>query len=129
MFSKFLMSICCAFSFVGAAHGVKFEKTIGRISYTLDSETKTALVNKVFSYWPEDSKLILPAFVIYDGSLFKIVDVSPDAFKALFMDITETNVPHTINKTESNKKEFQKLEKNLDEVSKATIEDYFKTPN
>lgn len=119
----------CAFSFVGAAHGVKFEKTIGRISYTLDSETKTALINKVYAYWPEDLKVILPAFVKYDGVFFKVVDVAKDAFITIDLGISEINVPRTINKTESNKKEFLKINKSLDEASKRTIEDYFKTPN
>ena len=125
MFSKFLMGICCAFSFIGTANAIKFEKTIGRISYTLNSETKTASINKVFSFWEEDSKLFLPAFVEYDDTFFKVTDASEDAFKALFIDITETNIPHTIKKNEKNKRSFSRLLKTSDEVSKKTIEDYF----
>lgn len=128
MFSKFLMSICCAFSFIGTANAIKFEKTIGRMSYTLDSTTKTASINKVFSYWEEDSKLFLPAFVKYDDTFFKVTDASEDAFTALFVDIKETNIPHTIKKNEKNKRSFSKLFKNLDEISTATIEDFFKAP-
>lgn len=127
MFSKFLMSVCCAVSFVGAAHGVNFKATVGRISYILNTTNNTATINKVYSYWAEDSKIVLPAFVKYDDTLFKVIDVYQDAFKSLALDISEINVPHTINKTESNKKEFTKIQQSLDEISKATIEDYFRT--
>ena len=127
MFSKFLLSVCCAFSFVGAAHGVKFKATVGRISYILNSANNTASINKVYAYWPEDLKVSLPAFVKYDDTFFKVIDVSPDAFKTLALDISEINVPHTINKTEANKNEYFKILKNLDEVSKVTIKDYFKS--
>lgn len=129
MVSKFLMSMFCAFSFVGAAQGVKFEQTIGRISYTLDSETKTALINKVYAYWIEDLKVVLPAFVKYDGEVFKVTDIGEDAFITIGLEINEINVPSTINKTKTNKEEFLKINKSLDESSKKKIEDYFKTLN
>lgn len=125
MFSKFLMGICCAFSFIGTANAVKFEKTIGRISYTLNSETKTALINKVYAYWIEDLKVVLPAFVKYDGEVFKVTDIGEDAFITIGLEINEINIPPTINKTKANKEEFLKINKSLDEVSKKTIEDYF----
>lgn len=125
MFSKFLMSVCCAFSFIGTANAVKFEKTIGRISYTLNSETKTALINKVYAYWIEDLKVVLPAFVKYDGEIFKVTDIGEDAFITIGLEINEINIPPTINKTKANKEEFLKINKSLDEVSKKTIEDYF----
>lgn len=133
MMSKFFKKLsigCCTlcFAFISISHAVKFEKTIGRISYILDTSNNTAKINKVFSYYPNDSKLVLPAFVKYDGTLFKVVKVSSKAFKALLVDITEINIPHTITKTESNKKAFTDTLSKLDDFSKATINDYFDLP-
>ena len=126
-FSKILLNICCAFSFVIPTYGTQFEKCIGRISYMLDSTKKTASINKVFSYWEGDSKVFLPAFVKFNGALFKVVKLSKGSLKALLVDISEINVPHTILKTAENKKVFAEIFDGLDEISKATIEDFFET--
>ena len=93
----------------------------------LDSTTKTASINKVFSYWEGDSKVFLPAFVKFNGALFKVVKLSKGSLKALLVDISEINVPHTILKTAENKKVFAEIFDGLDEISKATIEDFFET--
>lgn len=126
MFSRFMAFLLTLLVITPLAHTVKFKTTIDRVIYTLDTETKTATINRVYVYWPEESKVRLPMFVKYDDTLFKVTDISNDAFKNYVAeDISEINVPKTIKKTEENKNEYLKIFKCLSEKNKNEIIDFF----
>lgn len=130
MFSKFvsclISSLIATLFFAPSSQTIKFKTTIGRVSYILDTVTKTASINRVYVYWPEDTKVILPIFLKYVDVFFKVTDIDNDAFKNyVSLDISEINVPKTINKTKENKNEYLKIFKGLSEKNKAEIIDFF----
>lgn len=126
MFSRFMTFLLTFLLITPSSQTIKFKTTIGRVSYILDTVTKTASINRVYVYWPEDSKVILPIFVKYVDVFFKVTNINKDAFKNyVSLDISEINVPKTINKTEENKNEYLKIFKGLSEKNKAEIIDFF----
>lgn len=126
MFSRFMTFLLTFLLITPSSQTIKFKTTIGRVSYILDTVTKTASINRVYVYWPEDSKVILPIFVKYVDVFFKVTNINKDAFKNyVSLDISEINVPKTINKTEENKNEYLKIFKGLSENNKAEIIDFF----
>ena len=126
MFSRFMTFLLTFLLITPLAHTVKFKTTIGRVSYILDTVTKTASINRVYVYWPEDTNVTLTNFVVYHGIPFKVSDIDKDAFKNyVSLDISEINVPKSINKTEENKNEYLKIFKGLSEKNKSDIIDFF----
>lgn len=126
MFSRFMTFLLTFLLITPSSQTIKFKTTIGRVSYILDTVTKTASINRVYVYWPEDTKVILPIFIKYVDVFFKVTDIDNDAFKNyVSLDISEINVPKTIKKTEENKNEYLKIFKGLSEKNKAEIIDFF----
>lgn len=126
MFSRFMTFLLTFLLITPLAHTVKFKTTIGRVSYILNTVNKTATINRVYVFWPEDTNVVLNNFVVYCGVPFKVTDIDKDAFKNyVSRDISEINVPETIKKTEENKNEYLKIFKGLNEKNKAEIIDFF----
>ena len=128
MFSKFA-SFLFAFLFAtSTSQAIKFKTTIGRISYILNTVNKTATINRVYVFWPEETNVILDNFVVYRVTIFKVTDISKNAFKNyVSLDISKINVPNTINKTKENKDEYSRIFKSLSESNKDEINNYFGT--
>ena len=128
MFSKFA-SFLFAFLFAtSASQAINFKTTIGRIVYTLNTENKTATINRVYVFWPEETVVKLKEYIMYDGKSFKVTDISKNAFKNyVSLDISKINVPNTINKTKENKDEYSRIFKSLSESNKDEINNYFGT--
>ena len=126
MFSRFMTFLLTFLLITPLVQTVKFKTTIGRVSYILNTVNKTATINRVYVFWPEDTNVVLNNFVVYCGVPFKVTDIDKDAFKNyVSRDISEINIPETIKKTEENKNEYLKIFKGLSENNKAEIIDFF----
>lgn len=109
-------------------NAIKFEIIQNNISYILDDQNQTAIINKVYKNSSDKAPLNIPPFVEFNKSPYKVVGLSKGCIDPFaFFKISKINIPYTIEKNDNNKNIFYNLlsSPNISLLDKFIIKDYF----
>ena len=126
---KFLCSLLCFCSFNLCSNAVKFEVFNNGCSFILDDSNNTASLNKVYVGCNEERDLIIPSFLEFFGTFYKVVSLNNETINHFVLNrVNRVILPYSIDKNdETTKNELFKFldSEKIDIVDKYAIKDFF----
>lgn len=126
---KFLCSLLCFCSFNFCSNAVKFEVFNNDCSFILDDSNNTASLNKVYVGCNDERDLIIPSFLEFFGTFYKVVSLNNETINSFVLKrVNRVVLPYSIDKNdETTKNELFKFldSEKIDIVDKYAIKDFF----
>lgn len=126
---KFLCALSCFLSFNFCSNAVKFEVFNNGCSFILDDSNNTASLNKVYVGCNEERDLIIPSFLEFFGTFYKVVSLNNETINHFVLNrVNRVILPYSIDKhDETTKNELFKFldSEKVDIVDKYAIRDFF----
>lgn len=126
---KFLCALICFCSLNFNAKCVKFEIFHDKCSFILDDSNNTASLNKVYVGCNEERDLIIPSFLEFFGTFYKVVSLNNETINHFVLKrVNRVILPYSIDKNdETTKNELFKFldSEKIDIVDKYAIRDFF----